>query len=743
MVQWRLSVWIPALLLLVGGAAAPALAMDTTAATGLILPDDKPMFADERPFTGIGQSDEARDDNEPVTMEAEAVGYDKDNAIAIARGNVTVAQGKYVLTADKITYYQMQNLVVAQGNVSVLQPSGDVIFAEEAELKDNMERGVVQAISARMADNSVFAAREARKIDVATTELKKAVYTPCNLCSDAAPFWQIKASEMRIDEREEEITYRNARMEMGGVPILYTPYMSQPTPGAPGRSGFLTPEYSSNNNLGRTVKVPYYWRIAHDKDLTVTPWYLSEEDWLLQGDYRQLTDGGNYEAQFSVTNPTKRDGAGNRTDGREMRGHIFAHGEEEIGEHSRLGLDINRTTDDTYIRRYGFGAQRVLFSRVYAEAAEKRNYALAQALAIQGLRATDNPDTTPQVLPMLEGYYETTPNENGMRLHAFGNVQSLTREIGADQHRVSATVGGSLPYVSEGGHILTSTVNLRQDVYNVDNVTIPGDPSFDGTITRTIPQGALEWRYPLINPMTSGDSITLEPIVMAVAQPNGGNPVEIPNEDNTLIELTDTNLFALDRMPGLDTVDSGTRVAYGFRTRYLFTGGESIDALLGQNYSFSDDTPFPNSTTPGQNASDVIGRLGLFANPIGLTYRFALDQNTMSPNRNELGFSFSKPWLNFQASYRSLDDNRYLSDREEAIMYASVPLSDEWSIFGSGRRDLTVDQMIATGAGLTYQNECFSLMLQALRTYTRDRDIEPNTSITLRVGFKNLGEFGD
>ncbi len=746
MIHWMVFVRktrLIALLALQGVLLASAAQAIESVEHGLVLPDGGKYFESSDSMGRAVKPAAKLSDSEPVTMEADAVGYDRENGIAVAAGNVTVVQGMYVLKADKLTYYQLQNLAVAEGNVSVLQPTGDVYFADSAQLKSDMQQGVIYAFQARMTDNSVFAAREARKVDAATTELKKAIYTPCNLCETAAPFWQVKASKMTVDDRAEEITYRNARMEIGGVPVFYTPYLSQPTPDAAARSGFLTPEYASSNNLGRSVKVPYYWRIDHDKDVTLTPWYMTDEGWLLEGDYRQLTDRGDYEMEFSATNPQKRDGLGNMTDGHEFRGHIYARGEEQIGDYSRLGFDINRTTDDTYIRRYGFGAQRVLFSEVYAERAEQRNFVMARALGIQGLRATDDPDTTPLVLPTLEGYYETRPYDSGLRLHAFGDAQSLSREIGADQNRLSTTLGATLPYVTEGGHVLTSTANLRQDYYQLDDVPVPGSPAFSGNKLRTVPQAALEWRYPLIKTMQSGDSVTLEPIALAVVQPNGGNPIEIPNEDNTLIELSDTNLFSIDRMPGLDTVDSGTRAAYGFRTRYLFTGGESLDGLFGQNYSFSDDTPFPNSTTPGQNVSDYIGRLGFDAAPVNLSYRFALDHSTLTANRSEVTLGFADTWLNLMATYRALNNNRYLRDSEEGTLYASVPVSDEWSIYGSGRRDMALDQMIAASAGVIYHNECFSLMLQGLRSYTRDRDIEPDTQITLRIGFKNLGEFGD
>lgn len=681
--------------------------------------------------------------DEPVTLVADEVGYDQTNAIVVARGNVEVIQGQSILNAEQLTYFQGLNLVKAVGNVSMLQPNGDVYFADYVELKDDMKNGVIHNFRARLADNSVFAANEAQKVNPNVTRMKKAAYTPCKICKDLAPFWQLKASQVEIDQGEEKVTYDNARMEMFGVPIAYTPYLSHPTPDAAAKSGFMTPEYSAGGNLGATVRTPYYWRISPDKDILLTPWYSTDVGALLEGDYRQLTDNGKYRMQFSGTFPEELDSAGNEIGGNEFRGHIAAQGVESLSTYSRVGFDINRATDDTYLRRYRFGDERVLFSRVYGETAQNRNYALVQGLAIQGLRITDNSDTTPLVVPTLEGYYETAPYDSGLTLHAFGNAQSLTRDVGVDQHRLSATLGASLPMVTDSGHIFTATTNLRQDIYNVDNVAIPGDPDFKGTEGRIIPQAALEWRYPLIQGFDGGDAMTIEPIVLAVAQTSGNNPAEIlnANEDNTLIELTDTNLFSLNRMPGLDSIDSGSRLAYGFRSQYLFGGGQSVDAMLGQNFNADDDTPFPNSTRPGKNISDVIGRLAFDYKPVALAYRFAYDRATFEPNRTEFNLSYSEPWLALDGTYSNIKNNRYIVDSEEVSLNGSMPVWGGWSVYAGGRRDLDLNQMIAATSGLIYRNECFTMAIQGLRTYTRDRDIEPTSEVTVRFGFKNLGEF--
>ena len=682
------------------------------------------------------------EENPPVALESEEIGYDQEHHIVIARGKVEAAQGNYVLMADQVTYYQLRNLVVAEGNVVMMQPSGEVLFADQATLKDDMKVGIIDAFKARLSDNSLLVSRRAVKVNANVTKLSDASYTPCNVCKDMAPFWQLNADNIKVDDAEERVTYNNVNMDIFGLPVIYSPYLSHPTPSAGGKSGFLMPQYTSNENLGSLIKVPYYWRIDEDKEAVVTPWYSDSEGLLLQADYNQLTNRGSYRVQGSITNPKKIDSSGNEIPGTEIRGAIFALGEESLTDYSRIGFDIQRTTDDTYLRRYGLGGQTALFSRAFIETADRRNFAQMQGIAIQGLRATDDPKITPLVLPMLQGYYETQPDAHNIRYHMSGDAQSITREQGVNQQRLSLTLGASHPYISEGGHVLTTTLNLRQDAYYSDNVIVPGHANtVDGTTLRTLPQAALEWRYPLINQLPNG-SMIIEPLVLGVLQGTGGNPDTIANEDNRLLELSDTNIFSLNRMPGLDLVDSGPRVAYGFRGQYLLSSGVSFDMLLGQSYNANSNTPFPNSTTPEEKFSDIIGRVAFAYDPITLAYRYALDNKTLSTNRNEITLGFAKPWLAVATSYRMMDNNTYLSNSQEGTLNATLPLSDAWSIYGGAQRDFDLGRMVSTNGGIVYKNECFNLMVDGLRTYSRDRDITPNTEITLRVGFKNLGEFG-
>jgi len=737
-VKWRRGVVAALLALVCACLLAPLPAL---AAGNITRANIKDLFPETKQKDPLAK--EAPSSKEPVTVEADAMGYDKEHAIVVAIGHVIITQGDYLLNADKVTYFQDTDKMIATGHVSVLQPTGTVYFADSAELSDAMKHGVLQAFKGRLADNSVVVASSAHKINAAVTEMDHAVYSPCKLCENLAPFWQIKSSSMNVDEQQEEITYHNAQLEMFGIPTFYTPYLQGPTPNAEAKSGILTPTYGSSTTLGTNIKLPYYWRIADDKDATITPWFFTKDNPMLMVDYRELTDHGKYSIIVSGTDPQKIDSNGNAVGGDQFRGHINAQGEEGITDYSRVGFDINRASDQTYLRRYALGGDEngVLFSSVYANVAEQRNFASIQGLEIQGLRVGDSASTTPQVLPTIDGYYEGTPMDSGLRFHIAGDAQNLQRDVGADQRRLSVNTGATLPYITDNGQLINASATVRQDLYDVDNVPLANGTNFDGSKARTIPQGALQWRYPLVR-AGEGGSMTIEPLVLGVVQPTGENPPQIDNEDSKQMELNDTNLFDIDRVPGYDVIDSGSRLAYGFRTEYMVDGNEAIDGLLGQNYSFDSSTPFPNSTKPGTNASDIIGRLGFTINPFSIAYRFAIGESDLNLNRSSVTFNMAEPWLIWSLTYNSVKDNRYLPNSEEVSSTASMPIADEWKIYASAVRDLQLDQMTNAGAGLIYHNECFDFTLDGLRNYTHDRDVPSSTSVTFRVGFKNLGVFG-
>lgn len=687
--------------------------------------------------------------DEPVVLHADSMDYDREHDIVIAEGKVEVTQGKMILLADTLTYDRRNSLVYAQGNVSVLEPDGNVYFADNIQLNDDMASGVAEVFRARLSDGSLLAANGAVRESEDVTRLQKAVYSPCKIvCKDGTtpktPTWQMKAGEAVVDRAEQTITYKNAWFETMGLPVIYTPYFSHAMPGADNKSGLLIPEYKNNNNLGSVVKAPVYWAISPTQDMTLLPIYTSLEAPVLAGEYRQLLDYGSLKFTGSVTRPDRRDALGNPIQGTTTRGHLFGDGNFDVDPDWRWGFNIRRSSDDTYLRKYDFGYEPLLTSRLYGEGFNftgegSRSYFITQALAFQGQLQQDDKERSPFVTPVMDFHYETPEFSNGSRLALTANAMSLTRDLGADSRRLSVAGKWILPYVTEGGHVLEFTSQIRADTYDVQNLFIPGtlNSQFDGQETRVIPMLTAGWRYPLMRRFESANWI-VEPVVNAIVSPNNSNTYKIPNEDSAIPEFTDTNLFSENRFAGYDRVEVGPRLNYGLRSQLAFDGGWSLDGVFGQTYRVNDDPLFPISNDLNSRFSDYVGRVAVSYDPVLLAYRFRRDKDTFTSKRDEIEAELRFKRIQFAANYVDIRNDPILASRQDVNGGVTFALAENWSWTGSMHRDLLLDKYTNATTGLAFHNECITVNMLFGRAFTSDRDFRESNSFTLQVLLKNL-----
>ncbi len=697
----------------------------------------KPSISTQSPITP----------GEPVFLEASHLDYDQENDIVTAYGNVEIAQGETIMLADRLIYDQANNKVVAEGNISMLEPSGSVYFADRIELSDNLKTGVIRQFSARLSDDSLFAASAAARVDENTIELTRAVYSPCKVACDKdgstdSPMWQIATDHAVIDQEEHRAVYDDTYFEVFGVPILYTPYFAHSLPGAENESGFLIPQYRYSNNIGTVVSVPYYYVIGQDRDVVVTPIFTGNEGIVMAGEYRQKYDFGQYFADGSITCPQDRDNLGNEAAGNEIRGHINATGEFLVDDKSLWGFDVHRATDDTYLRRYGFGEDTLLTSKIYGETTRfvddnERSFARLQGVSFQGLTAQDRSKITPVALPLADVNYESRPGWHNSRFSADGNALLLTREEGTDSRRLSSRLGWTLPYISDDGQVIEFTTQLRSDVYEVSNVLLSDGRMFDGTTGRMVPEASLSWRFPFIS-QRADSSLLLEPIVELALSPGGGNTEKIPNEDSLIPEFTDTNLFSTNRYSGFDRIETGPRASYGLRGQAQFYYYNTVDWLIGQHYRVNPDRNFPFTNDLTSHFSDYVGKVGVTSDPFIFAYRFRFDKDTLSPKRQEVDTVYTYGYLSVGASYLSLQNDPILDTKEEIVGNAALKLTEYWTFNVAGRRDLELDLTSSSSVGLMFQNECASINTQIGRTFTRDRDIKPSTSVIFTISLKNL-----
>ena len=682
--------------------------------------------------------------NGPVLISAEAITHDQSTGIVTATGHVEVATAAQTLLAETITWDPKSDRVRASGNVALMQPDGEVIFAEETELTDQFRNGFVSGLRVLLADQSRFAATEATRTEGVRTEMLNAIFTACVTCANDAnpPAWQVKAARVIHDKDARKVYYEHARLELFGVPVLYTPYFSHPDPTVKRLSGLLAPTYGNNNQLGATLELPYYLNLAPDRDATITPLFTSREGPVLKGEYRQATPKGRLETRASITQPRARDGA-QVTDGRDTRGHIEANGQWDIDDVFRWGFTGARSTDDTYLKRYEISNENTLVTNAFVEGIDGRNYAAVNAWAFQGLREDDDPGQTPLVLPMIDYTLYGPPGQVGQYTMLDANALAIRRSDGPDVVRFSGGATWRLPYTSPYGDVYQLSARLRADAYAVDGVRSPDDPDtlvVDGVEGRLLPRVALDWRHPLVRAGNPYDFL-IEPVASLVAAPYGGNPRLIPNEDSLSFQFDDTNLFSATRFPGRDRWEGGPRLNYGIKLG-TYSPTTAAYAMVGQTLRARDDT-FPPGSGLEKSPSDYVGRVSIQWPNVDLEQRFRMDRNSYSLRRNEVDLLVGPEELRVGAGYVFLTEDAPTTDfgaREELNLTGQFQIRRGWMFTARSRHDLRDDGGLRlAGFGLVYECDCMRVSLELVRRLTEDRDVPRSTSISLRLNLRHLG----
>ena len=471
----------------------------------------------------IGAAAQKIDTSLPLLFTADELTHDRALAIVTASGNVEITQNERTLLANTVSYNERENIVSASGNVTLLEPNGDVLFAEFMELTGDFKDGIIHGIRIRLSDNARIAASGARRSAGVRTEMRNAVYSPCEKCASKTgdiPFWQIKATRVVHDQVEKVIEYTDARLEIGGIPVAYTPYFSHPDPTVERKTGFLTPRVGGSTSLGTLFSTPYYVSLAPNRDVTVTPTLMTKERLLLEGEYRELRPDRLFEARGSVTYNSKN----------EILGHVNTFYRQDINDTWRWGADIKRSTDDTYLRRYGLGSESSLNSRLFAQAFRGRDYASADAYLFQGLRQTNDPGTTPIVFPMLELSHVGEPGKFLETTSLDASFLALTRTDGADTRRLSLRGGVRKPVYGKFGDLIELSASLRGDLYHYASHSFgensgDSDTGFEGRLYPILSAG---WRLPLSRRHGANIKEILEPAISVFVSPNLGNSSTIP-----------------------------------------------------------------------------------------------------------------------------------------------------------------------------------------------------------------------
>ena len=701
-----------------------------------------------------------------VNFSADQVAYDSNADVITAQGRVRLDRDGNYLAADQVVWNRKTGEVHAEGNVVVVNPQGDKLVSDRVTLTDSLRDGTIDNLLIVLDSGGRIAATRGTRVNGITT-LDNAVYSPCPVTTPGGcpknPSWKIVAARVVQDPTTHKITFRGGRLSLFGVTLPLLPIFSVGTgdSGGPGgTSGALVPDIAFSSSNGLELAVPYYWRPRSNLDFTVTPHIYSKTLPAIEGRLRNLNALGAYQVGAFLTYGRIDDpdpNAINPDTRRGFRGYFEANGKFQLDPYWSITGSLRAASDKTVTRRYDISRDDVLRNFIDAERISPDSYISIAGWAFQGLRVDDVQKRIPIALPAIDARFNLPGTVLGGKIQVQGNSLAILRLDGQDTQRAFASARWDLRTLTRLGQELTLTAYARGDVYHTNDsadTTVAAYAGTDGWHFRGIGALAADMRWPFIGPAFGGTQ-RLVPRVQVVLTPPTPN-LDIPNEDARSVDLEDSNLFALNRFPGYDRWEDGSRVTYGLEWT-LDRPNVSIDTIIGQSYRLTRAASlFPDGTGLTDRLSDIVGRTRVrFGRFIDLTHRFRIDKDNLAPRRNEFDLTIGSQQTYAQLGYLRLNRNisnmvEDLRDKEELRLAGRVKFARYWSVFGATVIDLTDAKedplSLADGyepvrhrLGITYEDECLELGLSWKRDYERIGAFRKGSTFALRIALKGLG----
>ncbi len=702
---------------------------------------------------------------EQVEFSADQVTYDSDGEVVTASGAVRMENEGNYLAADRVIWNRRTGEVVAQGNVVVMNPQGDRFVGDSVVLTDALRDGTVQNLLVVLETGGRIAATSGRRVGELTI-LENAVYSPCPVTSETGcpqdPSWSISAAQVVYDPRAQQARFRGARMRIFGVTLPILPIFSLGTGGeAGGITGWLVPDVSVSPRKGLKLALPYYKRFSPNRDLTITPHVYTGVLPALETRYRELNRLGAFQLGGFLTygniERLTELGQAEQTERKGFRAYFEGNGKAQLNPLWSITSSVRVASDKTLTRRYDITEDDRLRSLVEAERISPNSYVSIAGWAFQGLRVNDVQRRIPIALPAIDARFLLEPPVVGGSVELQANSLSILRIQGQDTQRAFGSARWDLRRLTRWGQELILTAYGRGDAYHTDT-SDSREPLLyrgeDGWHFRGIGALAADLKWPLIGALFGGVQ-RLVPRVQLVVTPPTPN-LDIPNEDARSVDLEDSNLFALNRFPGYDRWEDGSRITYGVDWS-LDRPHVSVLTTIGQSYRISrQEDIFPQGTGLADRLSDVVGRTRVrYGRLIDVTHRFRIDKDDFAFRRNELDLTVGGEETYAQIGYlllnRDVDESfEDLRDKEELRAVGRIKFARNWALFGATVLDLTgreEDPLSARDGfepvrhrlGLDYEDECILLGVSWRRDYERIGGFREGSTFSFRLSLKGLG----
>ncbi len=644
-----------------------------------------------------------------------------------AKGNIKIRYNNYILKADEISYSKKTDELSVIGPLSLLDSSGNETIADNAVFNNEFREAVLSATTVILKNQLEISAEKLVYSINENSNFKRVTATSCQSCKNEKLFWVIKANKVTHDEELKTIYFYDAFIEILGLPVFYTPYLSIPDPSVKRATGFLAPEFLSNSRLDFGMKLPFFIPLAKDKDVTLTT-FLTPRTNTVEVRYRQAFARGHLNLDSAITRDSIYDD--------ELRGYLSLNGDLLLNNGYSLNYAIERVSDSAYLGDYGYTGRNGLSSGLsYSKTEHTRLFETSLGL-VQSLYKDDISKITIDA----NGFYEEEiklENISG-RLHLstefVGSWRDVTYDIaGRDVARIGSKIDWQKTAISGFG--LEYGSNLE---YNYDIFLVSQDSRYESFQALSSIGGNLYARYPLVLNKINGKHL-IEPI----AQIAWGwrEKSKVISDESTHTEFDMGNLIKISRFAASDRYENGRHGAYGLSYSYNKTESYRFEIGLGKVLRKKAHNGFTDSSGLNSVKSDnyIKSTVHLPLNSY-LSFQGLIDEKMTSKKTTfNGGFNYKNIELDAEYSYLKPDPLELRKiPVEEWTVSNYVKLNDKWNLNSNLRFDETENHLAWLGAGVAYENQCVAVKLELDRRYSQEGTSPPTTNFSFAINLKGF-----
>ncbi len=665
-----------------------------------------------------------------------------DKEITSFFGNVEIVRADQNIKSDRASYDTVSETMDAQGHVfydeDELSLYSDTALLNLATDEARLRNSLFISPSAPIRGSADVVYRDSKFL----SRYKNAAFTSC---PPGNQDWVVHAERLKMNKLTGKAAAKHAWIEFKGLPVLYTPYISFPLDDRR-LSGILPPTFGSSDENGFDMRVPYYWNIAPNYDLTLWPRYMSKRGGMLGGDFRYMTEmtQGSVGLEFLPYDSIRQ----------EPRYSGTIKNKTQFSSGLSSNMDINYISDKQYFdelnNALGISNDRYLRSQA------NLNYFSEGISFVTRLEAYQTIDNTvndldkpylklPQVTLNLDHSFEEWPID----LKMDNEYVYFYRNGRVSGQRLNTKPSISFP-IETPGMFFKPKASLQHTEYFLQDQNV----GKDSNISRTLPILSVDSGLFFERDIEFFDSSfqhTLEPRAFYLYIPRTDQS-DIPLFDTSLYDFNFSSMFRENRFSGTDRVQDANQVTVAMTSRLIDseTGQERLNLSVGEIFYFSDREVTVSGPAETNSTSNLVVELsGQLTDHLSFSsgIQWNPDVNDITRGQAEIRFR-NNPDQIVNIGYRYRRDN---INAAATIIQTDTsfrwPIYDNWYGVGRWQYSLKFNSTKESFLGLEKESCCWRFRViwrRFANTITGDADEDKmDEGVFVQLELKGLTSFGD